>query len=73
LSAVNTGEDKIITLEDPVEYHIPGIEQSQINYSKGYTYELGLKAILRHDPDIILIGETRTAETAEISINAALT
>ena len=73
LSAINTGEDKIITLEDPIEYHIPGIEQSQINYSKWYTYELGLKAILRHDPDVILIWETRSSETAEIAINAALT
>jgi type IV pilus assembly protein PilB len=56
-----------------VEYEIAGIQQSQIDYSKGYDYEMGLKAILRHDPDIILVGETRSQETAEISINAALT
>ncbi|AHB41248.1 hypothetical protein P148_SR1C00001G0453 [candidate division SR1 bacterium RAAC1_SR1_1] len=73
LHTLNTGEDKIITLEDPVEYQLAGIQQSQINYTKGYDFELGLKAILRHDPDIILVGETRTSETADASINAALT
>ena len=52
---------------------MPGVQQSQINYSKGYTYELGLKSILRHDPDIILVGETRTLETAETSLTASLT
>lgn len=73
LHTLNTGEDKIITLEDPVEYQLAGIQQSQINYTKGYDFETGLKACLRHDPDIILVGETRTAETADASINAALT
>jgi type II secretory ATPase GspE/PulE/Tfp pilus assembly ATPase PilB-like protein len=73
LHTLNNGSEKIITLEDPVEYEMPGIQQSQINYSKGYTYEIGLKSILRHDPDIILVGETRTLETAETSITAALT
>lgn len=73
MSYLNDGKRKIITLEDPIEYEVKGIQQSQINYSKGYTYEIGLKAILRHDPDIILIGETRSQETAEIAINAALT
>ncbi|MFA7298774.1 MAG: GspE/PulE family protein [Candidatus Absconditabacterales bacterium] len=73
LSYLNDGKRKIITLEDPIEYEVKGIQQSQINYSKGYTYEIGLKAILRHDPDIILIGETRSQETAENAINAALT
>ena len=63
----------MITLEDPVEYMVEGIEQSQINYAKWYTFEEWLKAILRHDPDIILVGETRTAETAMTSLNAALT
>jgi type IV pilus assembly protein PilB len=52
---------------------MPGIQQSQIDYTKGYDYETGLKAVLRHDPDIILVGETRSQETAEISVNAALT
>ena len=73
LHHLNDGKRKIITLEDPIEYEVDGIQQSQINYSKWYTYEIGLKAILRHDPDIILVGETRTQETAEIAINAALT
>jgi type II secretory ATPase GspE/PulE/Tfp pilus assembly ATPase PilB-like protein len=73
LHYLNNGKEKIITLEDPIEYEIPGIQQSQINYTKGYTYELGLKSILRHDPDIILVWETRTLETADISITAALT
>lgn len=73
LSYLNNGKRKIITLEDPIEYELPGIQQSQINYAKDYTYEIGLKAILRHDPDIILVWETRSGETAESSINAALT
>lgn len=73
LNAINDGRKKIITLEDPVEYQLPGIEQSQINPSKNYTFEVGLKAVLRHDPDIILVWETRTLETADTAINAALT
>jgi len=73
LNAINDGRKKIITLEDPVEYKLPGIEQSQINPSKGYTFAVGLKAVLRHDPDIILVGETRTLDTADTAINAALT
>lgn len=55
LNTLNDGKRKIITLEDPIEYELAGIQQSQINYSKDYTYEVGLKAILRHDPDIILV------------------
>ena len=73
LNYLNDWAKKIITLEDPVEYQLPGIQQSQINYSKWYDYPLGLKAILRHDPEIILVWETRDGETAETSINAALT
>jgi len=73
LNTLNTGHNKIITLEDPIEYEMAGIQQSQIDYTKGYDYETGLKAVLRHDPDIILVGETRSQETAEIAINAALT
>lgn len=73
LSYLNLPGKKIITLEDPVEYELPGVEQSQINASKGYTFEEGLKSILRHDPDIIMVWEIRTAETAEIALNAALT
>ena len=73
LNYLNTGTNKIITLEDPIEYEMPWIQQSQINYAKNYDYETGLKAILRHDPDIILVWETRSKETADIAINAALT
>lgn len=73
LNYLNTWQNKIITLEDPIEYEMPGIQQSQINYSKNYDYETGLKAILRHDPDVILIWETRSSETVNIAINAALT
>lgn len=73
LKHLNDGTKKIITLEDPIEYKIAGLQQSQINYDKGYDYETGLKAILRQDPDIILVGETRTKETAQIAINASLT
>ena len=60
-------------MEDPIEYEMPWIQQSQINYSKNYDYETGLKAVLRHDPDIILVWETRSKETADIAVNAALT
>lgn len=73
LHTLNDGKHKIITLEDPVEYTVEGIEQSQINHEKGYTFEEGLKACLRHDPDIILVGETRSSETAKTALNAALT
>jgi len=64
---------KIITLEDPVEYKIPGIEQSQVETDSGYTFALGLKASLRQDPNILMVGEIRDLETAEIAIQAALT
>lgn len=73
LQRLNDGSKKIITLEDPIEYKIDGIEQSQINHEHWYGFEKGLEAILRHDPDIILVGETRSAETAKTSLNAALT
>ncbi len=73
LSYLNDPWKKIITLEDPVEYELSWIQQSQINPKKWYTYEEGLKSILRQDPDIIMIWEIRTKETAEIAINAALT
>ncbi len=64
---------KIITLEDPIEYRLKGITQTQINTEEGYTFPTGLKAILRQDPDVILVGEIRELETAEIATNAALT
>ena len=73
LHTLNTGQNKIITLEDPIEYEMSGVFQSQIDYTKHYDYETGLKAILRHDPDIILVGETRSQESAEIAVNASLT
>ncbi len=73
LKNVTTPEIKVITVEDPVEYHIAGISQTQVNPDAGYTFADGLRSILRQDPDIILIGEIRDKETAEIALNAALT
>ncbi len=73
INYLNTSDRKIITLEDPVEYELPGIEQSQINEDKWYTFEWWLKWVLRHDPDVIVVWEIRTLETAEMAINAALT
>jgi general secretion pathway protein E len=73
LSEVNTGLDKIITIEDPVEYQVPGILQIPVNEAKGLTFARGLRSILRHDPDKIMVGEMRDAETAQIAIQAALT
>ncbi len=73
LKHLNIEKVKIITLEDPVEYKLQGINQSQINYSKNYTFAKGLRSILRQDPDIVMIGEIRDLETAEIAIQAALT
>lgn len=73
LKRVNTPEIKIITLEDPIEYHLEGIEQTQVNASRGYTFGAGLRSIVRQDPDVILVGEIRDNETAETAINASLT
>ncbi|MDR0182588.1 GspE/PulE family protein [Lysobacter arvi] len=73
LSEVNTGEEKIITIEDPVEYELPGVLQIPINDKKGLTFARGLRSILRHDPDKILVGEIRDGETAGIAVQAALT
>lgn len=73
LRKIHTPEIKIITLEDPVEYHLQGIEQTQVDAEKGYDFASGLRAIVRQDPDVILVGEIRDLETAETSINAALT
>ena len=66
-------EDKIITLEDPIEYQIPGILQSEINERAGYTFALWVRSVLRHDPDIIMIGEIRDLDTANTAVQAALT
>ncbi|MCM8765739.1 MAG: type II secretion system ATPase GspE [Candidatus Omnitrophica bacterium] len=73
LSAINSLETNIITLEDPVEYELPLIRQTQINPKAGLTFATGLRSILRQDPDIIMVGEIRDVETAEIAIQAALT
>ena len=73
LSALNSPEKNIITIEDPVEYHIKMIRQSQVNPKAGITFANGLRSILRQDPDIIMVGEIRDRETAEIAIQAALT
>lgn len=73
LRAVNNSEIKIITLEDPIEYRIEGIEQTQVDEESGYTFANGLRAIVRQDPDVILVGEVRDLETADISLQAALT
>jgi general secretion pathway protein E/type IV pilus assembly protein PilB len=73
LQKINHVEDKIITVEDPVEYQLPGIKQIHINPKIGLTFGAGLRAILRHDPDIIMIGEIRDLETAEIAVQSALT
>ncbi len=73
LARLNTDEKKIITIEDPVEYQLKGITQIQINPAIGLTFASGLRSILRHDPDIMMVGEVRDIETAEIAIQSALT
>ncbi|MDO6385641.1 MULTISPECIES: GspE/PulE family protein [Uliginosibacterium] len=73
LSEINHGRDKIITIEDPVEYQLPGILQIPVNDKKGLTFARGLRSILRHDPDKIMVGEIRDKETAEIAVQSALT
>src|SRR5262249_19659012 len=73
LNEVNTKEDKIITIEDPVEYQLKGVVQNPVNEKKGLTFARGLRSILRHDPDKIMVGEIRDAETAQIAIQSALT
>jgi len=70
---INSPNIKIITIEDPIEYKMPGIQQTQVNPKEGYTFASGLRAILRQDPDVILVGEIRDEETANIAVNAALT
>ena len=73
ISEINNGEDKIITIEDPVEYQLPGILQIPVNEKKGLTFARGLRSILRHDPDKIMVGEIRDPETAQIAVQSALT
>jgi general secretion pathway protein E len=73
LSEINNGQDKIITIEDPVEYQLPGVLQIPVNEKKGLNFARGLRSILRHDPDKILVGEIRDPETAHIAVQSALT
>ncbi|HRS47874.1 MAG TPA: GspE/PulE family protein [Candidatus Paceibacterota bacterium] len=73
LKKVANPENKVITIEDPIEYQLPIIEQTQVNNQSGYTFANGLRAILRQDPDIILVGEIRDEETAQIAMHASLT
>ena len=73
ISEINQGQDKIITIEDPVEYQLPGVLQIPVNEKKGLTFARGLRSILRHDPDKIMVGEIRDGETAQIAVQSALT
>ncbi len=73
ITEIHTGREKIITIEDPVEYQLPGILQIPVNDKKGLSFARGLRSILRHDPDIIMVGEIRDKETGEIAVQSALT
>jgi len=73
ISETNTGQDKVVTIEDPVEYQLAGVLQIPVNEKKGLTFARGLRSILRHDPDKIMVGEIRDPETAQIAIQSALT
>jgi type IV pilus assembly protein PilB len=73
LQKIYSEEIKIITIEDPIEYHLPGISQTQTNDEKGYTFLEGLRSALRQDPDVIMVGEIRDSETAKIAVESALT
>jgi len=73
LRYINSSEVKVITLEDPIEYRLEGIEQTQVDSEVNYTFANGLRAIVRQDPDVILVGEIRDLETAEIALQSALT
>jgi len=73
INKLNDPDTKIITIEDPIEYEVKGISQTQVEKSRGYTFASGLRAIVRQDPDVILVGEIRDEETADIAVNSALT
>jgi general secretion pathway protein E len=73
LNRIVSDEIKVITVEDPVEYHVPGVNQIQVRTKVGLTFSAGLRSILRHDPDVVMIGEIRDRETAEIAVQASLT
>jgi type II secretory ATPase GspE/PulE/Tfp pilus assembly ATPase PilB-like protein len=73
LQRVHGADNKIITIEDPIEYHVDGITQTQVEEEKGYTFLQGLRSAMRQDPDIIMVGEIRDADTAKVAVNSALT
>ncbi len=73
IQKINNPKIKIITIEDPIEYHLKGVSQSQVDEARGFTFANGLRAVVRQDPDVILVGEIRDKETAEISLQASLT
>ncbi|MDH3324609.1 MAG: GspE/PulE family protein [Candidatus Peregrinibacteria bacterium] len=73
LAELNDAGRKLVTLEDPIEYHLDNVTQSQINAERGYSFATGLRSLLRHDPDIILVGEIRDSETAKLALEASLT
>ena len=73
LAELNTPDRKLVTLEDPIEYHLNGVSQSQVDESQNYTFDTGFKSLLRQDPDVILVGEIRTLPTAKLAFEAALT
>ncbi|MEK7622096.1 MAG: GspE/PulE family protein [Patescibacteria group bacterium] len=73
LRQINSTETKIITIEDPIEYHLEGVNQTQVNPSEDYTFLTGLRSALRQDPDVIMVGEIRDSETAKVAVNGALT
>lgn len=73
LRKLNKPEVKIITIEDPIEYHLEGISQTQVDHKKGYDFASGLRSIMRQDPDVVLVGEIRDLETAQIALQAAMT
>src|SRR5205809_6024830 len=73
ITEVNQGHEKIVTIEDPVEYQLAGVLQIPVNEKKGLTFACGLRSILRHDPDKIMVGEIRDPETANIAVQSALT
>jgi len=73
LSEINSEEEKVVTIEDPVEYQVKGVVQIPVNEKKGLTFAKGLRSILRHDPDKIMVGEIRDPETAQIAVQSALT
>lgn len=73
LSTLNSGDRKIITIEDPIEYQLEGVNQTQVQADIGFTFASGLRSVLRQDPDVVMVGEIRDAETAQIAVQAALT